>query len=100
MGAWYKTGHKTSRPWPAGVAPGQHIFGADTVSTIVTAHTAQRLEPGATPGSSNMSVRIGHDQLNCFAQWGKNGRKFYFPCGDERARYRAKQRAREEGKKK
>jgi len=40
-----------------------------------------------------MPVHIGSDLKGCFAQWGSNGKKYYYSCGDEKASGKAKQKA-------
>lgn len=40
-----------------------------------------------------MPVNVKHDKEGCFAQWGQKGKKYYFPCGDEAQREKAKKKA-------
>ena len=40
-----------------------------------------------------MPVIVSHDTEGCFARWGKQGKKYYYPCGNEEARKAAKQKA-------
>ena len=44
-----------------------------------------------------MPVQLGKDKTNCFARWGKQGKKYYYPCGNEALRNEAKQKAYEQG---
>ena len=42
-----------------------------------------------------MPVKISKDKKGCFAQWGDQ-KKYYFKCGDEKAKQRAVNRVREQ----
>ena len=44
-----------------------------------------------------MPVQLGKDKTNCFARWGRSGKKYYYTCGNETARNKAKQKAYEQG---
>jgi len=44
-----------------------------------------------------MPVQLGKDKTNCFARWGRSGKKYYYTCGNENARKKAKQKAYEQG---
>lgn len=44
-----------------------------------------------------MPTRTGKDKKGCFAQWG-NQKKYYYKCGDKKARERAKRKANEQGR--
>jgi hypothetical protein len=44
-----------------------------------------------------MPVKIGSDKEGCFAKWGKSGKKYYYPCGNEDLRNAAKQKAYKQG---
>jgi beta-galactosidase GanA len=43
-----------------------------------------------------MPVQIGKDSNSCFARWGKQ-KKYYYECGNEQARERAKDKALKQG---
>lgn len=36
---------------------------------------------------------MGMDSKGCFAQWGNSGAKYYYECGNEESRNKAKQKA-------
>jgi hypothetical protein len=47
-----------------------------------------------------MPTHTGYDSSNkppCFAQWGKSGKKYYYTCGDEGAKDKAKAKANAQG---
>lgn len=44
-----------------------------------------------------MPVNLGQDNNGCFARWGKQGKKYYYECGNEQARKDAKRKAFEQG---
>jgi hypothetical protein len=43
-----------------------------------------------------MPVRTGKDSKGCYAQWGGQ-KKYYYKCGDNAARQRAKRKAASQG---
>ena len=43
-------------------------------------------------------VMTGKDSKNCFARWGKTGKKYYYRCGDAAARKRAQAKAAKQGR--
>ena len=43
-----------------------------------------------------MPVKLGQDKKGCYAQWGKQA-KYYYKCGDEKARDNAKRKAHLQG---
>lgn len=45
-----------------------------------------------------MPVHTGKDSKGCFARWGKHGKKYYYRCGDGKARSKAKEKANEQGR--
>lgn len=45
-----------------------------------------------------MPVMTGKDNEGCFACWGKQGKKYYYECGNKDARERARRRAAEQGR--
>ncbi len=45
-----------------------------------------------------MPTRTGKDKRGCFARWGRTGKKYYYKCGDPRARDRAKTKANKQGR--
>jgi hypothetical protein len=44
-----------------------------------------------------MPVRTGKDSKGCYAQWGNHGKRYYYTCGNERSRRRARQKAHLQG---
>lgn len=44
-----------------------------------------------------MPVRTGTDSEGCYAQWGQSGKKYYYECGNDEARRRAKRKAAKQG---
>ena len=44
-----------------------------------------------------MPVHTGKDSEGCYAQWGGQGKKYYYKCGDAAARKRAEARAAKQG---
>ncbi len=44
-----------------------------------------------------MPVRRGRDSNGCYYQWG-NQKKYYYECGNEQARKRAKHKAAKQGR--
>lgn len=44
-----------------------------------------------------MPVKTGKDKKGCFAQWGSQ-KKYYYECGNEKARERAKGKAEKQGR--
>jgi len=40
-----------------------------------------------------MPVEIGKDTKGCFSRWGRNGKKYYYTCGDKKALGQAKYKA-------
>ena len=44
-----------------------------------------------------MPVNTGKDQKGCFARYGKQ-KKYYYKCGNKKARERAKKKANEQGR--
>jgi hypothetical protein len=40
-----------------------------------------------------MPVQVSSDNKGCFARWGDQGAKYYYECGNETSRERAKQKA-------
>jgi len=44
-----------------------------------------------------MPVRTGKDRKGCFEQYG-NQKKYYYKCGDKKARDRAKSKAAKQGR--
>lgn len=40
-----------------------------------------------------MPVKTGKDKKGCFARWGKSGHKYYYKCGDAKARREAVRKA-------
>ena len=45
-----------------------------------------------------MPTKLGKDKKGCFARWGKSGKKYYYKCGDAKARERAKKKADKQGR--
>ncbi len=45
-----------------------------------------------------MPVMIGKDSEGCYARWGKEGKKYYYECGNTQAREKASNKAKEQGK--
>ena len=45
-----------------------------------------------------MPVETGKDSRNCFARWGRTGKKYYYKCGDVTARKRAQAKAVKQGR--
>ncbi len=41
---------------------------------------------------------IGKDSDGCYARWGKEGKKYYYQCGNEEARKRASDKAKKQGR--
>lgn len=44
-----------------------------------------------------MPVKTGKDTKGCYAQWGSQ-KKYYYECGNKKARERAKAKAEKQGK--
>jgi len=44
-----------------------------------------------------MPVRLGKDSKSCYAQWGKEGKKYYYTCGNESSMNEAKKKALQQG---
>lgn len=44
-----------------------------------------------------MPVRTEKDKDGCYAKWGNTGKKYYYTCGDEKARERAEKKALQQG---
>jgi hypothetical protein len=44
-----------------------------------------------------MPVRTGKDKEGCYAQWGKEGKKYYYTCGNERSKNYAEKKALQQG---
>jgi len=44
-----------------------------------------------------MPINIGKDEQGCFAQWGNQGHKYYYKCGNVGAREEAKKKALAQG---
>jgi len=44
-----------------------------------------------------MPVRISKDSEGCYAQWGQSNKKYYYRCGDDVQRERAKAKALQQG---
>jgi len=40
-----------------------------------------------------MPVQIDKDKDGCYARWGNQGKKYYYKCGDEIERGKAKKKA-------
>jgi|CZCB01.1.fsa_nt_gi hypothetical protein len=40
-----------------------------------------------------MPFQYGKEDGKCYVRWGSRGKKFYYKCGDEEARERAKKKA-------
>jgi hypothetical protein len=40
-----------------------------------------------------MPVQINKDKEGCFARWGKEGKKYYYECGNEESKIEAKKKA-------
>jgi len=45
-----------------------------------------------------MPTHTGQDAKGCYARWGSSGKKYYYKCGDDEARERAKERANAQGR--
>jgi len=45
-----------------------------------------------------MPTRTSRDSKGCFARWGSSGKKYYYKCGDKKARDRAKAKADRQGR--
>lgn len=45
-----------------------------------------------------MPTRTGKDTKGCYARWGGHGKKYYYKCGDKKARERAKAKADAQGR--
>ena len=44
-----------------------------------------------------MPVHASMDDKGCYAQWGNSGKKYYYKCGDEKAKNEAKRKANVQG---
>lgn len=44
-----------------------------------------------------MPVKLGKDDKGCYAKWGDQGAHYYYECGDEDARNKAKEKAYKQG---
>jgi len=44
-----------------------------------------------------MPTHTGSDSQGCYARWGNHGKKYYYKCGDDAARDRAKAKADKQG---
>lgn len=45
-----------------------------------------------------MPAERGKDSKGCYYQWGSEGKKYYYQCGDAAGRERAKRKAEEQGR--
>ena len=45
-----------------------------------------------------MPTKLGKDSKGCFARWGSSGTKYYYTCGDNASRNRAKDKADKQGR--
>ena len=45
-----------------------------------------------------MPTHTGKDGKGCYARWGSSGKKYYYKCGDKKARDRAKAKADAQGR--
>lgn len=44
-----------------------------------------------------MPISVGNDRDGCFARWGRDGKKYYYPCGNEALLEKAKSKAYKQG---
>ena len=45
-----------------------------------------------------MPTKTGKDSKGCFARWGDHGKKYYYECGNRKAREAAKKKADKQGR--
>lgn len=45
-----------------------------------------------------MPVNFYQQGEKCFARWGRQGKKYYYKCGDKSARQRARKKAEKQGR--